>query len=132
MALSNRKKAMLRTQKRAGDMTAEGILDGLPELQLSKDVEGTVAANTIQVTGKVFDGATMVVVETFDQGANSTATVAASGGTAKAGNGTTKVWLTPTADGTFKVNILNAGVEDNLVIVTTNTGDVAMLSLAFA
>lgn len=132
MALSNRKKAMLRTQKRAGDMTAEGILDGLPELQLSKDVEGTVAANTIQVTGKVFDGATMVVVETFDPGATSTATVAASGGTAKVGNGTTKVWLTPNADGSFKVNILNAGVEDNLVIVTTNTGDVAMLSLAFA
>lgn len=132
MALSNRKLAQLRTLKRGGDLVADALLEGTPDLQLSKDTEGTVAANTIQVTGKVKDGAGHVIVEVIDAGAGSTATVAASGGTAKVGDGTTKVWLVPAAGGVFKINVLDAAAEDVLFVVTTSSGDVAMMMLTFA
>lgn len=132
MALSNRKLAQLRVLKRGGDISAEGILEGLPDLVLSKDVEGTVAANTIQVTGRLKDKAANVIFEVIDAGAGATATVAAASGTAKVGDGTTRVWLQPTAAGLFRVNVLDAAAEDVLVLVTTSTGDEAMLVLTFA
>jgi hypothetical protein len=129
MAMSNRKLAQLRVLKRGGDISAEGVLEGLPDLVLTKDTEGTIAANTIQVTGKLKDSATDLVFEVLDTGAGATATVAT--GTAKVGDGTTRVWLKPVA-GQFKVNVLDAAAEDVLVLVTTSTGDTAMLMLTFA
>jgi hypothetical protein len=124
-----------------GDMIATGlqaIFDGVRTITLSKDVEGTTAANTIRISGQVteLDGTlvkavTDIFITSTPIAGVGTMTIGTKGALKK-GTGTVAVWLQTNSSGAFEIDVLNASVEDNLVRFETDNGEVEVLKLTFA
>jgi hypothetical protein len=137
MALSADKKVLLHNLADRGDVVAQAFLDSSKDVVLTAGVEGAGAANSIDVTGQIVDGMGYPVAGVQDvlltsvpvSGAGTTTVIT---GTAKFGSASKQVWLQTDATGKFVARVLNAAVEDNLVLVQTGNGDTAALKITFA
>ena len=131
--------AELRHFATGGDKMSQvlvAILAGTYSAQMSAGVE---AGNVIRVSGQVQaqDGTPQagtfgILLKSYPPAGAGTMAVVASNGTAKKGSGTTELWLETKSDGSFKVDVTDASVEDCLIRAETDNGEVELLKLTFA
>lgn len=125
----------------AGDKMAVGlnaVFAAVRVLSLSAGVEGATVANVIRVSGQVqtLDGlpnasAHNIMLTSVPIAGVGTMTIGTKG-TIKKGSGTTSVWLQCDSTGAFEIDVLNASVEDNLLICELDNGETETLKLTFA
>jgi hypothetical protein len=116
------------------------LMNGTNWVQLTAGAEagGGAAANSIRITGQVMDqdgqpvlAVRDVFVKSMPVSGAGTMTVGASG-TLKAGSGSKEIWIQSNSSGVFQFDVLNAAVEDNLVIANLDNGETETLKITFA
>lgn len=134
--------AKLRNLADRGDEQAQALMalfNSTYYVALSAGAEGTPIANTIRISGQVKDqdgqnvaGVKDILVTSVPIAGAGTMIAVASEGTLKAGSVSKEVWVQTKADGSFKLDVLNATAEDNLIVAQLDNGTVEMLKLTYA
>jgi len=133
--------AQLRNFANGGDKLARCIVAMLDGTYFAEAVTiGTETVNVIAVTGQIHNmdgskraGVQQVLIKSYPPAGAGTMTITGGGshGTAKKGSGTTELWLVTESDGSFKIDVLDAAVEDCLLRMETDNGEVNLVKLTF-
>jgi hypothetical protein len=135
--------AQLRQLALKGDIFAESLMalmDNTYFVSMTAGAEagGGAAANSIRITVQVKDQDGQAVAGVRDLHITSvpnagvgTITIGAAG-TLKSASAQKTAWIQTNSSGVASFDVLNASVEDNLVVVTLDNGTVETLKITFA
>lgn len=135
--------ALVRNLAQRGDAFATvlmALLDKTYYVAMTAGAEagGGAAANSIRITCQVKDqdgqnvaGVKDIFVKSIPNAGAGTITIGASG-TLKSASANKEVWIQTTAAGVCQFDVLNASVEDNLVVVQLDNGTTETIKITFA
>lgn len=134
--------ANIRSQAARGEYIAQvlmSFMDNTRYLAMTVGLEGATAANVIRIVCQVTDqdgnkvsGVKDVLITSRPIAGAGTMTIGSAVGTAKAGSASLSLWAQTTAAGLLQVDVLNASVEDNLIMAQLDNGTNEIVKLTFA
>lgn len=134
--------AHIRSEAARGNHIAQvlmNLLDNTRFLAITPGVEGAATANTIRLVCQITDqdgnkvaGIKDVLITSRPIAGVGTMTIGGAVGTAKAGSASVSLWAQTTSAGLLQVDVLNASVEDNLILAQLDNGTTEIVKLTFA